>query len=58
MLKIFSGKFSTAKPISSYISDQIEVGWLIVVRSKLQDQKFTQKTGDSTIFQPDFGSKI
>ena len=50
----FSGQFSRAKPFLSQISDQNEVRWLIVVRPKLQDRKFTQKTGDSTIFQPEF----
>jgi hypothetical protein len=55
MLLNFSGKFSRVKPISSQISYQKEVRWLILVWPKLQDQKFTEKTGDSTIFQADFG---
>ena len=55
MLLNFSGKFSRVKPISSQISDQKEVRWLILVWPKLQDQKFTEKTGDSTIFEADFG---
>ena len=58
MLLNFSGKFSRVKPISSQISDQKEVRWLILVWPKLQDQKFTEKTGDSTIFQAEFGQKI
>ena len=58
MLLNFSGKFSRVKPISSQISDQKEVRWLILVWPELQDQKFTEKTGDSTIFQADFGQKI